>query len=104
MPVSQALRGLATGQNRPARDSAIRQCRSHVRRRSILKLTECQEHHMNAAIETGAIETGKSKDERQADEEGKAETASKPGGFENDPQDPRNPNEARERFRKKTTP
>jgi hypothetical protein len=51
-----------------------------------------------------ACETGKSKDERQADEEGKAATASKPGGFENDPQDPRNPNEVRERYLKKINP
>jgi hypothetical protein len=48
-----------------------------------------------------AVESGKSKDERQAEQEGKAETASKPGGFKNDPNDPTNPNEVRERHLKK---
>jgi hypothetical protein len=43
----------------------------------------------------------KSKDERQAEEESKQETASKPGGFPNDPDDPTNPNEVRERHLKK---
>lgn len=47
------------------------------------------------------IDTGKSKDERQAEEESKAQPASKPGGFENDPNDPTNPNEVRERHLKK---
>jgi hypothetical protein len=48
-----------------------------------------------------AVEKGKSKDERQADEEGSAETVSQPGGFKNDPDDPTNPNEVRERHSKK---
>jgi hypothetical protein len=48
-----------------------------------------------------AIDTGKSKDERQAEEESKANPASKPGGFKNDPDDPTNPNEVRERHLKK---
>lgn len=48
-----------------------------------------------------SVETGKSKDERQAEEESKAKPASKPGGFENDPNDPTNPNEVRERHLKK---
>ena len=48
-----------------------------------------------------AVDTGKSKDERQAEEEGKADTVSKPGGFPNDPDDPTNPNEVRERHLKK---
>jgi len=47
------------------------------------------------------VEKGKSKDERQAEEENKADTASKPGGFNNDPDDPKNPNEVRERHLKK---
>ncbi|HSZ10348.1 MAG TPA: hypothetical protein VK794_17525 [Steroidobacteraceae bacterium] len=51
-----------------------------------------------------SLDKGKSKDERQADEEGKAETVSKPGGFPNDPDDPRNPNEVRERHLKKINP
>ena len=48
-----------------------------------------------------AVDTGKTKDERQAEEEGKANTVSKPGGFPNDPDDPTNPNEVRERHLKK---
>jgi hypothetical protein len=51
-----------------------------------------------------AVDKGKSKDERQAEEEGKAETVSRPGGFPNDPDDPRNPNEVRERHLKKINP
>jgi hypothetical protein len=43
----------------------------------------------------------KPKDERQAEEESKADTVSKPGGFKNDPDDPTNPNEVRERHLKK---
>jgi len=39
--------------------------------------------------------------ERQAIEESKHETVSKPGGFKNDPDDPTNPNEAIERHRRK---
>jgi hypothetical protein len=45
--------------------------------------------------------SGKSKDERQAEEERKAKPASKPGGFKNDPNDPTNPNEVRETHLKK---
>jgi hypothetical protein len=48
-----------------------------------------------------ALDKGKSKDERQAEEENNAETVSKPGGFDNDPDDPTNPNEVRERHLKK---
>lgn len=48
-----------------------------------------------------ALDTGKSKDERQAEQESKAHTVSKPGGFKNDPDDPTNPNEVRERALKK---
>jgi hypothetical protein len=44
-----------------------------------------------------AVDTGKSKDERQAEEESKEKPISKPGGFKNDPKDPTNPNEVRER-------
>jgi hypothetical protein len=48
-----------------------------------------------------AVDTGKSKDERQAEDESKADTVSKPGGFKNDPDEPTNPNEVRERHLKK---
>jgi hypothetical protein len=47
---------------------------------------------------------GKSKDERQAEEESNEDTVSKPGGFKNDPDDPTNPNEVRERHLKKIKP
>lgn len=50
-----------------------------------------------------SLEKGKSKDERQAEEESKEEPISKPGGFKNDPKDPTNPNEVRERTLKKIT-
>jgi hypothetical protein len=51
-----------------------------------------------------ALDRGKSTDERQAEEESKADTVSKPGGFKNDPDDPTNPNEVRERHLKKIKP
>jgi hypothetical protein len=51
-----------------------------------------------------AVDNSKSKDERQAEEEGKAKTVSRPGAFPNDPDDPRNPNEVRERHLKKINP
>ncbi len=44
---------------------------------------------------------GKSKDELQSEEESKHEPISKPGGFQNDPNDPTNPNEVRQRFLQK---
>jgi hypothetical protein len=49
----------------------------------------------------GSLKEGPSLDERQAQEEGKAPTVSKPGGFQNDPDDPTNPNEVRERHNRK---
>jgi hypothetical protein len=62
---------------------------------------------LNALLSTGAesprpaLDKGKSKDERQAEEESTADTVSKPGGFANHPDDPTNPNEVRERHLKK---
>jgi hypothetical protein len=50
-----------------------------------------------------AVDRSKSKDQRQAEEESQAQTVSKPGGFKNDPDDPTNPNEVRERHLKKIT-
>ena len=50
-----------------------------------------------AAHKDGSLDTGKSKDERQAEEESRAGTFSRPGGFKNQPDDPTNPNEVRER-------
>ena len=51
-----------------------------------------------------ALDRGKTKEERQAEEESKADPVSKPGGFKNDPDDPTNPNEVRERHLKKIKP
>jgi hypothetical protein len=45
-----------------------------------------------------SVRRGKSKDELQAEEERKADTVSRPEGFCNDPDDPTNPNEVRERY------
>jgi hypothetical protein len=56
------------------------------------------------AAESPALDQRKPKDEKQADEEGRAETASRPGGFRNDPDNPKNPNEARERHQQKIRP
>jgi hypothetical protein len=61
---------------------------------------------LNTLLSTAAAEpagpgSGKSKDERQAEEESKAKPASEPGGFKNEPNDPTNPNEVRERHLKK---
>ena len=57
--------------------------------------------HARASIAEPSIRPGKSKDELQAEEERKACTVSKPGGFRNDPDDPTNPNEVRERYLRK---
>jgi hypothetical protein len=51
-----------------------------------------------------SLDQRKPKDQRQAEEESDAETVSKPGGFDNDPDDPRNPNEVRERHLNKIKP
>jgi hypothetical protein len=48
-----------------------------------------------------SVDKSKPKDERQAEEESRADPISKPGGFKNDPKDPTNPNEVRERHLKK---
>jgi hypothetical protein len=45
-------------------------------------------------------DTHPDKNERKAIHESKEQTASKPGGFANDPDDPTNPNEAIERHRR----
>jgi hypothetical protein len=48
-----------------------------------------------------AIDKAKSKDELQLEAERQEDTVSKAGGFDNDPDDPTNPNEVRERHLKK---
>jgi hypothetical protein len=50
---------------------------------------------------SGSLVTGPTKDQKQAEEERGCETVSKPGGFKNDPDDPTNPNEVRERTLRK---
>lgn len=50
---------------------------------------------------SSAVDPSKrSADERKGDEERAREPANKPGGFKNDPEDPSNPNEVRERHLK----
>ena len=44
-----------------------------------------------------AVDKDRSTDERQAEKESTADTVSKPGGYDNDPDDPTNPNEVREK-------
>ena len=68
-------------------------------------------HLLNALLSSATSESpqptvdkDKSKDERQAEEENQADTVSRPGGFKNDPDDPKNPNEVRERHLKKIKP
>jgi hypothetical protein len=53
----------------------------------------------DSAIKTSGA--SRDKDRRQAAAESKADTVSKPGGFKNDPDDPTNPNEVRERHLRK---
>jgi hypothetical protein len=53
------------------------------------------------AMTDSSVLMGKSKDQLQAEEERKAPTVSQPGGFRNDPDDPTNPNEVRERYLRK---
>jgi hypothetical protein len=52
----------------------------------------------------GSVNDKKPKNEKQAEEENKAKPVSKPGGFANDPNDPKNPNEVRERHHQKVRP
>jgi hypothetical protein len=70
-----------------------------------MKLTTASEStRPNVDNDKSCVDKSRSKDQRQADEESSAETASKPGGFDNDPDDPTNPNEVRERHLKKIKP
>jgi hypothetical protein len=56
---------------------------------------------INTLLSGAAVDPGKrSADERKGHEERNQEPASKPGGFKNDPDDPSNPNEVRERHLK----
>jgi hypothetical protein len=60
-----------------------------------------QKDSANNVGKGGSLKKGASLDERQAQQESKAPTVSKPGGFKNDPDDPTNPNEVRERYNRK---
>jgi hypothetical protein len=53
------------------------------------------------AMTDSSVLMGKSKDQLQAEEERKALTVSKPGGFRDDQDDCTNPNEVRERYLRK---
>jgi hypothetical protein len=53
---------------------------------------------------SASVDERKPKNEKQAEEEDKAKPVSKPGGFANDPPDPKNPNEVRERHQEKVRP
>jgi len=61
-------------------------------------------HTLNVASKPGDKDEAKSADEAQAREESREEPVSKPGGFDNDPDDPTNPNEVIERHRRKLRP
>jgi hypothetical protein len=52
-------------------------------------------------MHASSLDKTKPKDQRQAEEADRADTVSKPGSFQNDPADPKNPNELRERHLKK---
>jgi hypothetical protein len=56
---------------------------------------------LNTLLSTSTVKEPKSKDEHQAEEEDRARPATKPDIFKNDPNDPKNPNEVRERHLKK---
>jgi hypothetical protein len=68
---------------------------------------EERRRHGSAAGEravSGLVDKGESKDAVRADDEITAETIARSGGFRNDPHDPTNPNEARERYLRKLRP
>jgi hypothetical protein len=54
--------------------------------------------------EPSAVDKTKAADKAQVAKERREGPVSKPGGFENDPDDPTNPNEAIERHRRKLRP
>lgn len=56
---------------------------------------------MNTLLSSSAGSDPKTTNERQAEEEDREKPATQPGSFENDPNDPKNPNEVRERHLKK---
>jgi hypothetical protein len=63
-----------------------------------------KENVMHELVGSAKLDERKPKDQKQAEEEEKAKTVSRPGGFSNDPDDPKNPNEVRERHQRKIRP
>ena len=57
-----------------------------------------------AAAGPAAVDKTKAADKAQASQEAAAETVTEEGGFDNDPDDATNPNEAIERHRRKVRP
>jgi hypothetical protein len=78
-----------------------RRTRGAPAEREELRLLDTLLSTVNGEVPRPESDDRKSKNERRPDEESEAETASSPGRFENDPPDPRNPNEERERHLKK---
>jgi hypothetical protein len=97
MHASLAFVNGAGNKRRPGSQAA----REELRLLQTLLSTAAPESPRNPSNPGPALDKGKSKDKRQAEEEAEAETVSKPGGFANDPDDPTNPNEVRERQLKK---
>ena len=83
------------------RSSGSRSEREELRLLNTLLSAATPEPSREEANKSKSIDRSKSKDERQAEEESRAEPISRPGGFDNDPKDPTNPNEVRERHLKK---
>jgi len=79
------------------RSSGSRTEGEELRLLNTLLSTATSESAPAAADKGKSTDKSKSKDERQAEEESRAGTVSRPGGFPNDPDDPTNPNEVRER-------
>jgi hypothetical protein len=69
--------------------------------REELRLLDTLLSSVNGEVPPPQNDDRKSKSERRPGEESDGKTASSPGRFENDPPDPRNPNEERERHLKK---
>jgi hypothetical protein len=74
------------------------------RNRSTRKLVDSLALLNTLLASSAQPDKAKSKDQKQAEEEDKAAPVSKPGGFANDPDDPKNPNEVRERHQRKVRP
>jgi hypothetical protein len=65
--------------------------------RAQFRPSKVKEVNMHVSSPGPTVVKGKSKDQIKAEEEAKAATVSKAGGFKNHPDNPRNPNEVRER-------